>query len=101
MTRETTFNLTLDLPCSAGWLCYDRECRVTVEYGIEAGSVDCKLTEVRLDGEPGVIRKDSPEFFLFKAACDLPANRRIIAQECFDDYDARDKNVKRIVGLAA
>lgn len=87
--REAEFDLTIDLPCSAGKLVYDLGIRVTVQYSIEAGSADWELTTVRLDGQPGTIRKGDLLWPLFEQACAEKKTSRIIVGEIFDDHQMR------------
>lgn len=84
--REAEFDLTIDLPCSAGILVYDLEIRVTVQYSVEAGSADWALTTVRLDGQPGTIRKGDLLWPYFEQACTEKKTSQIITRECFDDH---------------
>jgi hypothetical protein len=88
MTRETEFALTLNLPCSAGTLVSDLECRVTVSYEVDAGSLSWSLEDVRLDGESGVIRSGDRLFWLFEEGIKFtPRAEEIIFRECWQHYD--------------
>ena len=107
MTRETEFALTLNLPCSAGILAYDIETRVTISYEAYGRGEDLTiegwgLEDVRLDGEPGVIRKKDRLFWLFEEA--VKPHEETIIRECLnhaedsarpDPDDARDRVFER------
>lgn len=92
MTRETEFALTLDLPCSAGTLVYDLECRVTVSYEVDAGSLSWSLEDVRLDGESGVIRSGDRLFWLFEEGIKFTKDAEAsIFEECWQHWqDSRE-----------
>lgn len=89
MNREAEFDLTLNLPCSAGILVHDLETRVTVQYEIDGDSADWKLTSVRLDGEPGTIRKGDLLWPLFEQAVGEKKVSRIVVEEIFNEEQLR------------
>ena len=105
MTHQAEFDLTLNLPCSAGVLAYDIETRVTVDYEVEGGQVGWNLSEVRLDGQPGVIREGDKLFWLFEEAITFTKGAEcVVIRECFDHWQdarqpdpdaARDRRIER------